>query len=722
MAVAHVGHSYRSDTIWKEYISFINSWPEESEKDKSLKQETLYNLYKRIIEIPVNGLEKFWEEYLTLEKMRTLTLSKQQAEVIIKEAQDKYEHRTKRTHESRSYYAHGVDFDRIAVPATNESSELQLLEAWDEWFKYELTNPLELDSATHYKQMTFLYQQAISTLRYHPEVWLAHADYVLDHEGFEKSMTILETSIWNIPGSVVLRLQIAELEERFATNVESTSVKVGGKRKHDIQGEEEKRFSFLVSRLRTTFFDLPNPFTFSLWQRAARQEGGIRAGRDCFNETLSLRVDSPTSSSSNSKKGEEGDPTPITKAGNKKIDRNAEKHRLAYGIYFAHAQLELDVNNDAKVALCILIQTQKLYPKLSAQDIDYIQLLVKILSQLGDYEQLRWHFESLLQSPDKIVIGKTAEHALEGSVTGNSVGGVSKVRRNMPTIGRDSLLSSSLLMNLTKKQKLQLCKQYYALELKSGQASVSALRKLRERLQSLQQEVEVEASDGSSVNSTVIDINDIGSAHMDIDELESSGANERRVTSALLYPSKPSSSDRTEATTITTTTTVIMKAAILLYERFGYVIAQGKLPKEDYMLMQRCFLNELLDETLRNDRLRESRDDPMKRFERRGGREIEEIASRLQLPRNLTDFLYKLPYQVNVSINSDLFVEKLRKLVLPLRPSDTQFNRMARGSKVHNDKDDMDVQTSAPPVVEDVFKQRAKKRLEEMQQFPVTAV
>ena len=37
MAVAHVGHSYRSDTIWREYISFINSWPEESEKDKSLK-------------------------------------------------------------------------------------------------------------------------------------------------------------------------------------------------------------------------------------------------------------------------------------------------------------------------------------------------------------------------------------------------------------------------------------------------------------------------------------------------------------------------------------------------------------------------------------------------------------------------------------------------------------------------------------------------------------
>ena len=35
MAVVNMGHSYRSDTIWKEYISFINSWPEESEKDKS---------------------------------------------------------------------------------------------------------------------------------------------------------------------------------------------------------------------------------------------------------------------------------------------------------------------------------------------------------------------------------------------------------------------------------------------------------------------------------------------------------------------------------------------------------------------------------------------------------------------------------------------------------------------------------------------------------------
>ena len=142
-------------------------------------------------------------------------------------------------------------------------------------------------------------------------------------------------------------------------------------------------------------------------------------------------------------------------------------------------------------------------------------------------------------------------------------------------------------MNLTKKQKLQLCKQYYALELKSGQASVSALRKLRERLQSLQQEVEVEASDGSSVNSTVIDINDIGSAHMDIDELESRLMKED--TSALLYPSKPSSSDRTEATTITTTTTVIMKGSHFTLRAIWLCYSTREATQEDYMLMQRCF-------------------------------------------------------------------------------------------------------------------------------------
>ena len=39
-----------------------------------------------IIEIPVNGLEKFWEEYLTLEKMRTLTLSKHKCDSRFKVA------------------------------------------------------------------------------------------------------------------------------------------------------------------------------------------------------------------------------------------------------------------------------------------------------------------------------------------------------------------------------------------------------------------------------------------------------------------------------------------------------------------------------------------------------------------------------------------------------------------------------------------------------------
>ena len=122
----------------------------------------------------------------------------------------------------------------------------------------------------------------------------------------------------------------------------------------------------------------------------------------------------------------------------------------------------------------------------------------------------------------------------------------------------------------------------------------------------------------------------------------------------------------------------------------------------------------------------------MMRLTRRDDIEIEKITSKLQLPRNLTRFLYMLPHQTNVTISSELFVERLRKLVLPLRPSDNASMTNDRGGNVratvggdnrrtnyYDNDDDMDIGNTVP-IVEDLFKQRAKKRLDEMQQFPVS--
>ena len=713
LAVSHVGHSFGSDNIWREYLNFLESWPENND-DRTKKYETIYNVYRRIIETPMNRLGTFWNEYLAIEKARSV--SRQVAQKIISDAQEKYEKFTRNVCESRGYHTRGIDFDRISVPASNNSDELQLLGAWNEWMKYELTNPLELDEASHQQQVIFFYQQMISSLRFHPEVWLAFAEYVFEHEGGpEKAISILEVAIKNIPGAVILRIQIAEIEERMGSYAEVEDTGVGEKRKQisDENKTDSSSMNNLMSSLRKTFFEFPNAFTFSLWQRAVRQAKGVRAGRECFNETLPFRTES-SSTSTDSMSGD----FDYSTTNNKKVDPIVAKQRLAYEIYFAHAQLELEVNKDANVALRVLNQAKTLYPRLSIEDMDYIQLLVRILLQLGNYEQLRWHFQTLLQSPDKIVVGKAVGFP-GGSMDSTHVNNFKKTYHSMRTVDSDSLFTSSLLLNLTKRQKLRLYKQYYALELKFGQASTSTLRELRGQLQRLEEEAKMEAFHGDDFNTTVIDINDIDVVNTDLDGMEMSGNIERRVTSALLYgvSSSSSSADKRK----TSDTTVIMKATILLYERFGHVTARGKLPKEDYLLMQRCFLNELLEETLRNDRIRESRDNSMRRFAQRDDIEIEKITSRLQLPKNLTRFLYKLPHQTNVTISSELFVERLRKLVLPLRPSDIQNVTMDGGGgdgTANDNVEDMDM-GSAAPVVEDVFKQRARKRLEQMQQFLV---
>ena len=709
IAVSYVGRSFRSDVIWQDYFNFIRSWPEESDQDRSLKEDAIYNLYKRVVQIPVNGLENFWKDYVKMEKSKSIMLPKQAADKVINDAQEIYEKRTMKVLEARRQFIRDIDFDRIALPACNDSGELKQLDAWNEWIKYELTNPLGVDQAVHYQHVTFLYQQALSSLRFHPEVWLAFADFVFENEDPKKSINILEVAISNIPTAVVLRLHIAEIEERMETFGADNDAKVGGKRKLEDQNEEESRSSSsrLISRLQKTFFEIPSAFTFSLWQRAVRQERGIRAGRECFKETSPLRAEYSSLPSIVNK----GDNDHL-KLSNKEQNPTFETRRLAYEIYFAHSQLELEVNKDAEVALRILYHAKKLYPKMCVEDIDYTQLLVKILLQLGNYEQLRWHFQNLLQLPDKIVVGKAMGFP-GGLVEGDAVGDIKRANPNANSVGNNnSLLGSSLLLNLTKRQRLHLLKQYYALELKFGQASTSTLNELRKRLQHLQEEAKIEMHGGSGLTSTVVDINDIHSTDMNLDDLDMSGNNERRITSALLHSSPCTDATKTDSTM------VIMKTAILIYERFGYAVPRGKLPKEDYMLMQRCFLKDILDETLRNDRLKESQDDPMRRSGRKDDKEIEKVASRLQLPTNLANFLYKLPHQTNVTISSELFVERLRKSVLPLRPSDTHRRDESRDGRSAGFDDNMDVR-SAAPVVEDVFKQRARKRLEKMQQFSI---
>ena len=79
------------------------------------------------------------------------------------------------------------------------------------------------------------------------------------------------------------------------------------------------------------------------------------------------------------------------------------------------------------------------------EDIDYTQLLVKILLQLGNYEQLRWHFQNLLQLPDKIVVGKAMGFP-GGLVEGDAVGDIKRANPNANSVGNNnSLLGSSLL-------------------------------------------------------------------------------------------------------------------------------------------------------------------------------------------------------------------------------------------------------------------------------------
>ena len=224
-----------------------------------------------------------------------------------------------------------------------------------------------MDAALHRQLMTLVFEQCLCCFRLHPEVWLSFCRYTraqlkdLSHANVLvlRKMYIKAVSI--IPHCALLRIAWSEMEEE-AGNME-------------------------VSRdiLKQCYELVPSPLTFSVLQRHIRRKDGKTAARKCFSETLPLRVE----------------------------------RKLPIEVYYAHAELELNMNADPQTACNILKLAQKHSSAAAARgaekgadkgltapaasggssaaagvysieyDIAYIRLMTRVLVQLNDIEQLR---------------------------------------------------------------------------------------------------------------------------------------------------------------------------------------------------------------------------------------------------------------------------------------------------------------------------------------------
>ena len=474
-----------------------------------------------------------------------------------------------------------IDFDRLAVPASNSLQELQQLEYINNWTKFELS----LEEGP--EALSFHFSQVLCVLRYHPELWMTYATTLLQLSQFGDARQVYKEAVSVVPTSLVLRLGYAELEERC--------------------GDTEA----CIRVLREAFHDLQCPLSFSVWQKAVRAASGVDAARQCFSETFSIR-------------------------------RAADATSLVYWFYGVHAQLELDANAEPRVALLVLDHARRGHPQ-TMHDLDFLRLLIRTLTALGDLDQLRWVYQSILQSTEEMT---TASSVASGD--------------------------ANKFAYLTNQQKLEFHEDYLAMELTAGSISISVLTELRLQSETLRHLVERDAQ----------------AARI------STGSSTQGPASATAY--------RTVASVCAAAAACaggVFDASVRLYERFALTAAQAMLPAGDALHLQRCFLSELIQKQLKNEKLSVSQEELKKRMSR-GARDISILAIKLEAPDSVRELLLKLPPVAGLAISTDAFVERLRRVILPPRPVAVE--------------EQTDEHLQQEEIVEDVFRARQRQKLEHL--------
>ena len=181
------------------------------------KSVALRRLYQRILCTPMEGsppsLDSFWSEYEAFEK---LTGDPATMEALISDFNKNFLHAKSICRERKRLTA-SLTFDRLSVPPTNSNSELNQLDTWNDWIRFEMGNPDNLPTESFVSIIRMLYDQCLCCFQYNPEVWLSYAMFEKQHSpsgsGLAAARKLILESIRNNEKVSLLYVALAELEE-----------------------------------------------------------------------------------------------------------------------------------------------------------------------------------------------------------------------------------------------------------------------------------------------------------------------------------------------------------------------------------------------------------------------------------------------------------------------------------------------------------------------------
>ncbi|KAJ1666417.1 mRNA 3'-end-processing protein rna14 [Coemansia sp. RSA 1813] len=214
LVLENVGLDREAGQIWINYIAFLASAQTHAPYEDQQKQDSLREAYQAAVIIPMLKVEDIWRDYDAFEaqidrSMAKQTLSKVSpaytaARIALREMNKHYDNINK------SQPPHG-----LPIPPGWTPRETEHLNAWREYLKWEVSNPLHVeDESVLQQRVVYAYNQACMCLRLYPEIWIEFAEYLLSLGQPNEALTKLQQASQMLPNSLSVQFAYAEAAEK----------------------------------------------------------------------------------------------------------------------------------------------------------------------------------------------------------------------------------------------------------------------------------------------------------------------------------------------------------------------------------------------------------------------------------------------------------------------------------------------------------------------------
>ncbi|KAF8954725.1 hypothetical protein BDZ97DRAFT_1942245 [Flammula alnicola] len=165
--------------------------------------DALRKVYHRAVQIPLDNVERLWQELETFEtNLNKITAKKFMADLSPAHMQARTVLRQLINHVTPLYASNSQELFLPSLPKF-DASERALVGKWKAYLKWEESNPLEIedkDKATLITRIQGVYRKAVIRMRYYTEIWyeiaLSFIPYFADvHATYEKFLGILQANL-----------------------------------------------------------------------------------------------------------------------------------------------------------------------------------------------------------------------------------------------------------------------------------------------------------------------------------------------------------------------------------------------------------------------------------------------------------------------------------------------------------------------------------------------